>query len=253
MELRAWFLALLVPLAGCVTGRSYVVESARSAPPGTGFLRKTTAGGIKYVVFIPHHYDASKTWPTIVFLHGILEAGTDGLQHLTVGLGPAIRKREDTFPFIAIFPQSTGMWHADREPLVLETLDRTAAEYSVDPDRVCLTGISSGGEGTWIVGADFHGRFAALVPMCGYAATDRVPALTTVPIRVFHNALDPFVPVFNSTVMVDKINAAGGRATLTAPFIPLHDCWSAAYDDELFAWLLRQRRVHPATSPASAG
>ena len=240
---------LLLMATGCVSGRSFMDDSRAAAPRGRGFLEKTTAAGVKYAVFIPYQYDKSKKYPTIVFLHGILEAGDDGIRHVPIGLGRAVKQRASGFPFIVIFPQSTGMWHADREPLVLETLDRTAAEYNVDPDRVYLTGISSGGEGTWIIAADHPDRFAALAPMAAYAATDRVNQLTHIPIWAFHNALDPFVSSNNTVVMVNRINAAGGHAKLSSPTVIQHDCWTAAYDDALFTWFLQQRRHPPTTAP----
>ena len=44
--------------------------------------------------------------PMPVGLHGAGEWGSDGQKQATVGLGPAVRKREKNFPFLVIFPQS---------------------------------------------------------------------------------------------------------------------------------------------------
>ena len=63
------------------------------APPGTGFVTKSVKvdGETRnYSVFIPHAYSTAKRWPVIVFLHGVLEAGTNGTTCLGVGLGAHI-------------------------------------------------------------------------------------------------------------------------------------------------------------------
>src|SRR5262249_50688581 len=59
----------------------------------------------KYVLFVPPDYSADKAAPLILFLHGAGESGTDGRKQVTVGLGPAVRKREKAFPFLTVFPQ----------------------------------------------------------------------------------------------------------------------------------------------------
>src|SRR5262249_43247238 len=72
----------------------------------TGFLDfvyKGPEGEGKYVVFVPHDYKGDKAYPLILFLHGLGESGDDGVRQTKVGLGPAIKKKEKTFPFVAVF------------------------------------------------------------------------------------------------------------------------------------------------------
>src|SRR5262245_34689156 len=56
----------------------------------TGFLDCTFKGEdgteVKYVVFVPHDYEAKKPVPAMLFLHGYGECGTDGKKHARVGL-----------------------------------------------------------------------------------------------------------------------------------------------------------------------
>ena len=60
----------------------------------------------KYVLFVPHDYTDAKEFPLILFLHGRGESGSDGQKQAKVGIGPAIKKQEKTFPFLVIMPQS---------------------------------------------------------------------------------------------------------------------------------------------------
>src|SRR5262245_7214152 len=90
-----------------------------SAPAAGGFsdrvFKDADGKEFKYVVFVPHDYSADKAWPVILFLHGAGERGSDGKAQVEVGLGPAIQKREKTFPFIIVFPQCApgGSWRAE--------------------------------------------------------------------------------------------------------------------------------------------
>ena len=50
----------------------------------------------------------------------------------------------------------------------LEVLDIATREFKPDPERIYLTGHSMGGHGTWILGATFPGKWAAIAPCSGY-------------------------------------------------------------------------------------
>src|SRR5690242_15111615 len=101
----------LLSLTGC--GGLNMSAANAAAPAGTGFsVREVVIDGEphKYGLFIPHAYSAGKPTPAIVFLHGLLEGGSDGVTAMKKGLSSAIAKRANTFPAIAIFPQSGGDW-----------------------------------------------------------------------------------------------------------------------------------------------
>jgi predicted peptidase len=243
----------LVALALTVaTGCGSSPDPAKTAnvgmPQGTGFqLRELKDGNAKrrYSVFIPKNYDKNKKYPAILFLHGMGEGGSDGVKCTTVGLGPAIAKRASTFPFIVVFPQSGGGWTGEGNArIAISALDDAMKHYSIDPDRVILSGMSTGGLGTWEIGAKYKNRFAALVPMAGYGNEKVAPQLVGMPIWCLHNAGDPFVGVGGSRKMNQIIKSKGGNIRYTEYPTGGHNCWDAAYNGgELFAWMQQQRRA----------
>ena len=251
-------------LTGCNGSMGNVVEVAnKGAPPGTGFISRTLVTADhsrKYTVFVPHNYNPAQRYPAIVFLHGIGEAGSDADANLHVGIGPLVARRAADFPFIVVFPQSTGDWSPDSQNAAdaIATLEQCKRDYAIDADRVFLTGLSTGGYGTWAIGAKYRTEFAALVPMCAYAAKDdQIPELAKIPVWCFHNTLDPFVMAAGDHSTCDAINKAGGNAKYTE-YLGLgqgHDCWDRAYNEgELFTWMLAQRRnaaMQPMTPRAS--
>ncbi len=221
----------------------------KSMPADTGFVVrevKNGSGSHRYSAFVPRDYSPSRTYPAIVFLHGIGEAGGDGKKATTVGIGPAIARRGGDFPFIVLFPQAGWDWTKEAAGrLVLDVLDDASRAYAIDRERVTLTGLSSGGKGTWVLGARYPHVWAALVPMGSYAAYDAVPALVKMkmPIWALHNRGDFIVPVGGTRGMIKKLKQAGGNPRYTEYGNVGHNCWDKAYDDgELFAWLQQHRR-----------
>jgi predicted peptidase len=237
-------ICLLAAAAGC------------ARPPATGFQTRVFHGpdghAAKYSVFVPHGYNPDQPPPVILFLHGAGEAGTDGEKPTHVGLGPAVRAREATFPFLVVFPQASdrvpathGSWlpgQPDAER-ALAILDEVCREYRADPKRVYLTGISVGGTGVWQLAAAHPDRWAAIVPVCGHGPVTRAGALKDVPCWCFHEAAGGSVPVEHSREMVAALRQLGAGPRYTEYPGVGHNSWEAAYDtDELYEWLQRQAR-----------
>ncbi len=108
----------------------------------TGFLDKVhkDAGGVehKYVVFIPHDYKGDREYPVILFLHGSGETKGGKKMPVEVGIGPAIKAREKTFPFITVFPQAEKRpWAADSYDgnLAIAILDDVCKDYKTDKNQ----------------------------------------------------------------------------------------------------------------------
>ena len=237
----------LIFLTGCGSNPANAVNP--HAPPGTGFILNdyTLPNGKtkKCTIFVPLKYDKTKSWPTIVFLQGLGEGGGDGVKNTTVGLGPNIAKHYNDFDFIAVFPQSSGgTWGSDdQQQMALSCLDQTEARYNVDKKRVILTGLSTGGWGTWAIGAKNADRFAALVPCCAHNGEEFADRLTHMPIWAFHNSGDPFVWAGSTKDTVSKINKLGGSAKMTIYGDIGHNCWDQAYNNpDVLAWMRAQHR-----------
>jgi predicted peptidase len=252
-------------LGGCNGARDTAVNLL-GAHEKTGFLIKEITRGARtrrYAVFIPLDYSftAPSKHPVIIFLHGSGESGNLSKGNLRVGLGPIVADLEATFNFIVIFPQSdNGSWDPDGQNAmdVIAELDAVAKAYpGADLDRVSLTGIGSGGHGTWTIGAKYRNRFAALVPIASNASPfDEARNLAGMPIRAYHNSGDIFAASWYDTVMVEKIRSFGGKAEMFSPEGLGNNCWEYAYGEtDLLQWLAQQRRTRgfgAAPAPASS-
>lgn len=226
--------------------------TARAAD--TGFLDKSYESPdgktYQYVLFVPHDYKKGTPTPLILSLHGAGETKGGKKMPVEVGIGTAIKKREKSFPFITIIPQAPVRgWQAGGESakMALGILEQVEKEYSVDPKREYLTGLSMGGFGTWSLAAAMPDKWAAIVPICGgvrgTTADEVAKRIKDIPAWVFHGDKDPAVPVQQSRDMVAALEKAGGHPKYTEyPGVP-HNSWDKAYDtDELYKWLLEQKK-----------
>lgn len=245
--LRITPIFLLLMVTGCFSANP--AKSLTNMPPNTGFTVRASTGAAgvhKYSVFIPRDYTPSKQYPTIVFLHGIGESGSDGIGSTKVGLGPRIAKLNGNFPFIAIFPQTGWDWTSkESDDIMMDAIKDVQSAYSVDKDRISVTGMSSGGKGVWALGSRHLDTFAALVPMGGYAYDDAIEPLakSRIPIWALHNSGDFIVPVGGTRKMNKEISAKGGNIKYQEFDAVGHNCWDAAYDSgDLFTWLQNQRK-----------
>lgn len=200
---------------------------------------------LNYLLYLPKGYDQdlNQRWPLILFLHGLGERGDDTNLVKKHGIAKIVEERTD-FPFIVVSPQCPGdSWWSLEVDALKALLDHVIADYRVDADRVCLTGLSMGGYGTWSLAIAYPELFAAIAPICGGGVSPQVGALKDVPVWVFHGALDDIVPVSASHKMVDALRTAGGNVRLTVYPDVGHDSWTMTYDNPvLYEWFLEQKR-----------
>lgn len=209
---------------------------------------------VNYLLYAPAAYRRTRKrrWPLLVFLHGGGERGDDP-QQLTAQPLPRTLARTTTFPAVVVSPQlplRLTFWTALIEPVDV-LVRRLAARYAIDPRRLYLTGLSTGGFGTWEYGLRYPRRFAALVPIAGgFPGTSGVPrgicALRNVPIWAFHGAADATVLPYQEEALVRALHRCGStrvRFTLL-PGVGHSGSWHHAYaDDALWDWLFSKRRL----------
>jgi pimeloyl-ACP methyl ester carboxylesterase len=200
-----------------------------------------------YIVDLPKDYAAGfgKRWPLILFLASAGDRGDNVEVVRHAGLAGEI-ERGRQIPAIVVTPVCPldESWR----PLVLvRLLDEICAAYPVDRDRICVTGMSDGGDGAWNVGMLQPERFAALAPICGEGDWTDAARLVNVPVWTFQGLRDDLVPPVMTTGMVEAIRKAGGHPHLTLyPDAGHPETWAKAYaTDALYTWMLAQRRGQP--------
>lgn len=139
-----------------------------------------------YRLFVPSSYAENPT-PLLLALHG---NGNDANQYASL---TQLETKAEEEGFLLVFPQATnGIWNAgfskksvgvDDVGFLAALVDKLAADYPVDTDRVYSTGTSGGGMMTYRLACDAPELLAAIAPM---SSTMTVTCAPDLPVSVLH-------------------------------------------------------------------
>lgn len=231
---------------------------ARDATPEDFLARVYTKGNAKlpYRLFVPPSKDPARKYPLVLFLHGIGEKGNDNAKQLNNNANGAMvfvsAAAQTTNPCFMLAPQSESGWWGAYAAFIPQLLTDLSGEYPIDMDRLYVTGLSSGGSGTWELLIRNPQFFAAAVPICGNGDVKKAALLTDVAIWNFHTSDDATMPVKGSREMIDAIRAAGGKPFYTEYPTGGHgSSWVRGYKEPaLVDWVMAQKRGRPPSAPA---
>lgn len=255
---------MLLRISFCLYCTLFMTAFAISAENVDRYEARTFAGdglNLPYRLLRPQNYDAKKKYPLVIFLHGAGERGDDNQKQLVHGLSDfASDEAAKKHPAFVMAPQCPlGQKWVDVEwsapahtlpekpsPALAATLNAVAAlqsEFSIDPKRIYLTGLSMGGYGVWDALARRPELFAAAVPICGGGDPAMAKQIMSIPIWAFHGADDKSVPVHRSREMVEAMKATGGQPKYTEYPNVGHNSWTQTYASRaVHDWLFEQRR-----------
>jgi predicted peptidase len=237
--------ASLLPVGGLLAGCAPLTSRTAASAPMVQTAEVIAVPGrrlpFRAWVALPAGYTESRErWPLVVFLHGSGERGDDLRQVLVHG-PPRHAAAGRAYPFVLVSPQLEAgqRWNPQH---LHRLLDAVAARWRVDRDRVCCTGLSLGGHGSWDWATAHPEDLAGIAPVCGYGDVINVCRGRTVPVRAYHGDADTVTPLPLQQACVDALRACGGTVSFTVYPGVGHDAWVPAYDDPgLVPWLMAQR------------
>lgn len=178
-----------------------LVDRLGAADPtreGVGFMHVGGPAGTRgaFSLYVPEYYEASRSWPLVVALHG--GSGNGG-----AFLWSWVREAR-TRGFIVLAPTAAGATWSLMEPEVDgPRIDRMAEDvandWNIDGSRQLLTGMSDGGTFTYVIGLRGDCRFTHLAPVAAsfhpmlmtFADADR---LRDLPVHIIHGTQDWMFP-----------------------------------------------------------
>jgi len=246
----------------CLLGVSFLAAGEIKAADTNDFLARVYTNSAKqvlsYRLLPPKDYDAQKSYPVILYLHGAAARGHDNAEPLNWGpmlfLDPALREKHRFFLLVPQCPSgagwvqaslASGIGYKEGEPLSL-ALELTGKvlprEFNIDPKRRYVTGVSMGGHAVWVLLGRRPGFFAAAVPVCSFGEQNLVTdAGAKCPVWVFHSDDDHLAPVQEARSLVKAWHEHGGTAKYTEYTGLRHSSWKKAYiEPEMFDWLFGQ-------------
>lgn len=225
-------------VAACTLPDSMRAQLALPRPSravGTHFrgMASEAFRGWPYAVYIPDDYRGDEPFPLIIYLAGNSGPAIEGVQ-----LGSPAFERTG---YIVVYPNSWGgWWRTATETMVDSLLKEVMRKYTIDPERVYISGLSNGGTGTFDYVSLWPQRFSAAVVAMGAglfgfteAGGDRpfVTNATHLPMLFLHGKLDQVIPFSATTKTVDSLRAQ--HADVTMKLFPQreHEIAPGAGDD----------------------
>ncbi len=230
----------------------------------TGFIPKSyehpSRGKLNYRLFVPREYDASRSYPIIIFLHGKSRRGSDNLKQInTPGAAnwtaPGFSSKNPAFVLAPQAPADSG-WGCPAilpemmDPLqnVIGALEQVEQKYNINKRRVYITGQSGGGGGASALVMAHPDRFAAAVLVCPANRAQnwtkqQAAKIAHLPLWFFHGDADQVVDVNMTRTAVALLKEAGGSPHYTELPNVKHNSWEKAYRSRAMrTWLFQQRK-----------
>ena len=211
--------------------------------------------GMHYRLMKPIDYDAEKTYPLILSLHGAGGKGSNNIRNLRRWNGTLAEKElRLRHPCFVLAPQTTIAWrdpakapplptdediadmpkHWQRAiakfkaeskpddemkgdmPIVLEIIESLKKEFKIDSDRIYVLGHSMGGFGSWMAIWENPEIFAAAIPSSGgLPPWYDYSRIKDVPIWAFHGEDDTVVPAVLSRDIFKALKKMDGNMKYT--------------------------------------
>lgn len=245
-------LEALYPLAGLLppVSRFFLEPAVRgdaelqarfNAPaPHTGVMHGGGEPGARgaFSVYVPEYYSPDRAWPLVVALHG----GSGNGQAFLWSWLRAARSHGAIVVAPTAIGQTWALTGPDLDtPNLAHIISEVGARWTLDRQRLLLTGMSDGGTFSYVSGLEPASPFTHLAPVAAafhpmlaqMAAPERLRGL---PIQVVHGALDWMFPVDMAREAVRALDAAG--ADVAYQELPdLAHAYPLEMSAEILAWL----------------
>lgn len=227
---------------------------------------------LHYRILYPENYNAKRSYPLIVYLHGAGFRGNDNQLQLGIGskyygvakdfLRDSVRKK---YPAIVVFPQcpADSTWNkfppsppfdttaavnhrmnmltlSTPERLVKLLMDSLAEHHIADRKRIYLGGTSLGAFGAYDLVVHYPDYFAAVFMLCGQANVVLYPQKAPqVPIWIFHGAIDDVINIWPDRALAKALQKVGAKNAKYTELPGLkHDIEARVFAEPgLFSWL----------------
>jgi predicted esterase len=232
---------------------------------------------IHFRLHTPTSFKKGKKYPMVVWLHGVGECGDDNinqighLHHIITSL--VGRKKRDFFLLVPQCPHTHSSWEAPRicettvradgsvechttedqialgnAPIsyTLAMIDAVVKKYPIDTNRITVSGLSSGGAGTWKILERRPDLFAAAVPIVSWEAMSEKslrnhPILKKIPIWSIYSSDDRGIDFARKEFQ--RMQDAGCRVFKTEFGVCGHRAWTPAMlQGDVFGWLLSRAK-----------
>lgn len=197
-----------------------------------------------YGLYLPENYDPQKQYPLVIMLHG---AGSNHRLSLRRVFGKSNAQGETDVEATRYFPEwkdvdyivaspyarGTAGYQGIPENDVYDVLADVKKRFSIDEDRIYLTGLSMGGGGTLWIGLTRPDIWAAIAPVCPAppkGAEELAGNALNYPVHIFQGGADPVVKPEGTRAWVKRFEELDTQINYAEYPGVQHDSWVNAYE-----------------------
>jgi phospholipase/carboxylesterase len=217
-----------------------VARLAEPAKQDTGIIHDHNEPGSRggFSLYIPEYYLPDRAWPLVMALHG---GSGDGRGFVWSWLREA-----RSHGAILVAPTAMGnTWALAGEdtdtPNLVRILDLVRNRWSIDPNKLLLTGMSDGGTFCYVTGLERASPFTHLAPVSAtfhplIAELADEERLRGLPVYLVHGRLDWMFPVQVARHTQQLLSAAGADVTYRE-LDDLSHCYPREMNVPILKWL----------------
>jgi len=214
-----------------------------------------------YAIYVPETYDLQDPFPMVINLHGYDPSFSGWKDNPFLPAFTPHMTEHARYIVVSPFGRSNTFYQNLGENDVLNVLREVRRLYSIDENRIYLTGGSMGGAGTWHIGLHYPHLFAAIAPIMGPTELgfwmspdpDRMTEIRKfilaknsavsvaenahhLPMYCNHGVLDDIVPVEQSRQMVKRIRDLGYDIKYIEHPEAMHGGFDPEMDHAIYDW-----------------
>ena len=205
--------------------------------------------GMPYGLFKPANYDAGKSYPLIVYLHGgndTIFRGNYWYKESVQTLNPSFVLTPKTTEHMIGWGTTWDKSNLNAQKKVLALVDLLIKNYSIDASRLYIYGIDMGATGVFSVLCNYPGKFAAAVTVRGAVSLEVEEKLLSTPLWIFylyHSHIKP-ARLPSPSQIYEKIVWLGGKKVKYTECMGIeYDSWENVLEEkELSKWLFSQEK-----------
>jgi predicted peptidase len=187
----------------------FFILSKKTSPIQPGVTHEILKPGYRrYTISVPDGYTGEESVPLILALHfsghGIPYYGELILSNL---VEPAFRELEAVM--VAPDCPVRDWTQPESEQFVFDLLSDVQKRFTIDPERILITGYSLGGMGTYHFAGRFPDHFTAAIVMAGSTPEDVLEIEWRIPLMVIHGRNDEVISFQEAKNVVLRLEEKG--------------------------------------------
>jgi chitodextrinase len=217
------------------------------------YIYKGMAFRLKFPKSYQHGVADGKTYPIMVFFHGVGEKGAIYDNEFQLYHGGQVHSTavdNGNFDGFLLYPQNvSGFFGATQYDFMKELIENfMVPQVKVDLNRVIIDGLSGGGTGSWDILFRHPKLIGASYPIsaASVAYADNLNAVKYIPIWHFQGGLDNAPHPNTSKVIADRAALIGANYKYTVYPDQGHGCWYSAWaEPDFYPSLNRVHKANP--------